>query len=65
MFLAQLFFTVSLVLWRGELISEAGVYDEVSQQSRHGSGSSGGQRGHYDLPKGGGQFAQQAPSADL
>lgn len=38
MFLVQLFFTGGSIMWRGELISEAGLYDDLPQGSAHASG---------------------------
>jgi hypothetical protein len=36
LFLTQLVFTIGLVVFRGEFINEAGLYDEVSQQHSAG-----------------------------
>lgn len=59
MFLANLIFTSFIILWRGELISEASMYDDLPQSSSHG-----GMGTPYEPSKGMiGQ--QQAPSADL
>ena len=54
-FLTQLTFTSSTILWRGELINETGLYDEMGHSSR-GSG--------YEQVKSG-SFSSPPPSADL
>lgn len=59
MFLVNLGFTASLIVWRGELISEVGggMYDDLPQSSSHG-----GMGLPYDTV---GKGNQPAPSADL
>ena len=55
-FLTQLTFTSSTVLWRGELINESGLYDEMGHSSRGAS--------EYEQFKSG-SFSAPPPSADL
>lgn len=50
LFLVQSFFTGAVYLWRGELISEDGVYDEIPRKSP------------YDMR---GQSMRSQPSSDL
>lgn len=52
-FLTQLSFVVGVTWWRGELINEAGLYDQVPTTAP------------YETSKLGGAFAQPPPSADL
>ncbi len=52
LFLLQGFFTVGVILWRGELINEAGGYDEISNSNP------------YDA-SGPMSYPSAAPSADL
>ena len=57
-FLTQLTFTSFTILWRGELINETGLYDEMGHSSRGGNGVL------YEQVKSG-SFSSPPPSADL
>jgi len=35
LFLVQLIFTAALAFWRGEIINETGLYDDISSSSIH------------------------------
>ena len=65
LFLLQLGFTVAVVLWRGELISEVGLYDDISAVSTHDQESGGvSYTSKYDGAAASGS-ARTATSADL
>jgi hypothetical protein len=52
LFLLESAFTVGVILWRGELINEAGGYDEISSSNPYDASASAG-------------YPNTAPSADL
>jgi len=56
LFLIQLFFSVALVAWRGEIINESAMYDDIATTSSYNP---------YEASSSGGQFSQPPPSADL
>lgn len=56
MFLVNMTFTTFIIIWRGELICEAGMYDDLPQSSSHG-----GMGTPYDTAP----SKNVAPSADL
>lgn len=57
LFLIQLTFTVAIFNWRGELISEVGLYDEIGQ---HGNDPPSPYEGIYNQSK-----QTKPPSTDL
>lgn len=67
LFLVQLAFSVAVILWRSELIHEAGLYDDISTSSSHGLGGAPSAHGMpYDVSKiGSSSFSQPPPSTDL
>lgn len=61
LFLVQLAFTTGVVIWRGEIINETGLYDDISSASPNLASSTGHT---YDASSHGGKFLPPQ-SADL
>ena len=57
LFLLQLCFTFALIAWRGEIINETAMYDDIASPSSSYN--------PYESVNAGGQFSQPPPSADL
>jgi len=57
LFLLQACYSFAIYMWRGELISEVGLYDEISVHNNSGDASNAYDPSHYNKAT--------APSADL